>query len=224
VFAGAGSLRSTVDDLLTFLGTELGYEQTSLTSAFAVTRDVQHRCVPLLGRLAGVRFTIHLGWLDSKEGGVPLLWHDGATRGFQSFMGFNPKTRTGVVVLSNAGSGAGVDDIGKHLLNQRVALLSADKLRMPRRYTEIALDAAVLDGYTGRYKFPEAGATVTRRDGHLVLQGDGDQPDSFYPSGAREFFSKRQDLQLRFEFDSQGRVTGFVFVNAGHEQRIPRVD
>jgi len=42
---------------------------------------------------------IGMGWLIEKNG---LLWHNGGTGGFRSFMGFDPTSKNGVVVLSNS--------------------------------------------------------------------------------------------------------------------------
>jgi CubicO group peptidase (beta-lactamase class C family) len=43
-----------------------------------------------------------------------MLWHNGGTGGFRSFLGFVPDTHVGVVVLSN--SSRSVDAIGFRLL------------------------------------------------------------------------------------------------------------
>jgi hypothetical protein len=60
-----------------------------------------------------------------------LVWHNGGTNGYRSFVGFYSKSRIGVVVLSNAQTTAGVDDIGKHLLNARAPLLPQSAFQPP---------------------------------------------------------------------------------------------
>ncbi len=55
-----------------------------------------------------------------EPAGRDVVWHNGGTGGYRSFIGFDPKTRVGVVVLSNAGTNAGVDDIGRHLIDPQV--------------------------------------------------------------------------------------------------------
>ena len=45
-----------------------------------------------------------------------LLFHNGATGGFRSFVGFVPATHTGVVVLSN--SARSVDALGFRILDR----------------------------------------------------------------------------------------------------------
>src|SRR5262249_41554709 len=90
---------------------------------------------------------------------------------------------------------------------------------------EIAIEPALLDRYAGRYEFPDhEKATVTRQENHLVLGGDDDLPDEFYPETNQDFFSKIQDLQIQFQIDGAGRVTGFLFYNGGKTKRVKRID
>ena len=55
-------------------------------------------------------------------------------RGFCSFAGYNPKERTGVVVLSNAFAVPGIVDIGMHLLHPKLPVINLDHPahRIPR--------------------------------------------------------------------------------------------
>jgi serine-type D-Ala-D-Ala carboxypeptidase/endopeptidase len=96
--AGAGALRSTANDLLTFLGASLGYVQSpfsrAMTAMLAVRRPTQFSVLK-----------VALGWHVLKRGSHDLINHDGATGGFRSFVGFDRTTGTGVVALSNSGSG-----------------------------------------------------------------------------------------------------------------------
>ena len=68
---------------------------------------------------------IALGWHIVAANGQTIVWHNGGTGGYRTFMGFDPEARTGVVVLANASSPAGPDDIGRHLLDPKSPLLAA---------------------------------------------------------------------------------------------------
>jgi hypothetical protein len=59
---------------------------------------------------------VGLGWLIARPPGDagPLLWHNGGTSGFRSFVGAARATGTAVVVLSN--SARSVDRLGLRLL------------------------------------------------------------------------------------------------------------
>jgi len=60
---------------------------------------------------------IAYAWRIQTKDGNSIIWHSGGTGGYRTYMGFDPKTRTGVVVLSNLGSDTGDNDIGRHLLD-----------------------------------------------------------------------------------------------------------
>jgi hypothetical protein len=63
-----------------------------------------------------------------------------------------------VVVLSNAETPAGVDDIGQHLLNT-----SAPLWQPPKEHREVAVDPKIFDGYVGQYQLaPAFVLTITR--------------------------------------------------------------
>ncbi|MFB9593600.1 serine hydrolase domain-containing protein [Streptomyces racemochromogenes] len=96
--AGAGALRSSAADLVTYVRAQLdGGGPAELAKAIRLTREVEHR--------ANGFAWMHLGWrghrLHPRQGAHVQIWHNGGTGGFASFVGFDPETRTGVIVLSN---------------------------------------------------------------------------------------------------------------------------
>jgi len=117
VFAGAGALRSTANDLLRFLGAVLGHTHSTLALAMAemltVRRPTGH---PGLD--------IALGWMVRIREHDEIVWHGGGTAGYLSFLGYLRKARVGVVVLSST-SVARADDIGLHLLDATLPLAPA---------------------------------------------------------------------------------------------------
>jgi len=97
--AGAGALRSTVDDMLRFLDANLG---DRYDGAHVRRFDV------------GEGLSIGLGWHLLPYQGATIVWHNGGTGGYHSFAGFVKRTRTAVVVLGN--STTETDAIGVSLL------------------------------------------------------------------------------------------------------------
>jgi serine-type D-Ala-D-Ala carboxypeptidase/endopeptidase len=91
---GAGALRSTAADVLTFLRAQLHPDDTPLGPAIALTHGE---------RRPGRRLGIGLGWLRVSVllRDEVLLWHNGGTGGFRSFAGFVPTRGTAAVVLAN---------------------------------------------------------------------------------------------------------------------------
>jgi CubicO group peptidase (beta-lactamase class C family) len=223
VFQGAGGLRSTVNDLLTLLGAQLAYQQTSLAPAMALTLDVNLSTMPPVIRIF-LPERQHLGWLESKG----VVCHNGATLGYRSFIGFDPKTRTGVVVLSNAsprggGIGPGVDDIGRHLLNPKTPLLGRKELEPAKERREVSVKADVLDRYVGRYQVSSNDwIVITHVGDHLLIDGNGDPIVPYYPENDVTFFSKILDGQIVFKTDRAGRATEFVWSAYGASKRYKR--
>jgi serine-type D-Ala-D-Ala carboxypeptidase/endopeptidase len=105
--AGAGGLRSTVDDLLRVLELQLAVPATRLARGARETHGAR-----------ATRGKLHqgLGWVSLPLRGDThrVLWHNGGTGGFRSFLGFVPDTGVGVVVLSN--SARSVDAVGFRIL------------------------------------------------------------------------------------------------------------
>lgn len=108
--AGAGALRSTVADLLTFLSANLGLTKSPLAPAMASMLKTRRPT-------GDDGLEIALGWHITKKDDSQIVWHTGGTGGYRSFIGFDPRRRAGVVVLANTYTKAGVEDIGRHLLD-----------------------------------------------------------------------------------------------------------
>jgi len=207
--AGAGALRSTTNDLLTFLAAELGLgSRTPL--APAITAQLATR------RPTGAPgLDITLGWhILTTPGGREIVWHNGGTGGYRSFIGFDPKKKAGIVVLSNVSTPAGIDDIGRHLLDSSLPLLEAPKTRK-----EVALEENVLERYVGRYELAPAFAiTVTREGTHLYGQATGQPRFEMFAESEREFFLKVVDAQISFQIPGDAdKATGLILhQNGGH--------
>jgi D-alanyl-D-alanine-carboxypeptidase/D-alanyl-D-alanine-endopeptidase len=201
--AGAGALRSSANDMLTFLEAFLGYKESPLAPAMKAMLEVR--------RPAGkTKIEIGLAWNIFGEG----AWHGGGTGGFRSFVGCDLKARIGVVVLSNASRD--VDDIGSHLLNPKLPLANPEP---PKQRTEIHIDPEVLDHYTGRYQLtPNLILEITRDGDRLFAQAcaqaiSGPKFEVFAES-EKKFFARVTDKQITFETGPEGRATSLILHGA----------
>ena len=210
--AGAGALRSSAHDMLNFLAAALGYTPSPLAPAMASMLKVR--------RPTGVPgLEISLGWHLLTRNGRQIIWHNGGTGGYRSFLGYDPESRVGVVVLSNAETTVGVDDIGMHLLDPLIPLREP-----PKQHKQVAVDPKLFAGYVGRYQLaPTFILTVTQEDGHLFVQATGQPKFEVFPEGERDYFYKVVDAQITFETDTQGRATALVLRQAGMDRRAPRL-
>jgi D-alanyl-D-alanine-carboxypeptidase/D-alanyl-D-alanine-endopeptidase len=203
--AGAGALRSTTSDLLTFLAANIGIEKSPLAPSMAAMTAVRRPT-------GNPNLEIALGWHIWTRDGHEIIWHNGRTGGYRTWIGFDPKSRTGVVVLSNAATNAGPDDIGLHLLDPAVPLLQPAKERH-----EVKVDAAVLEKYTGRYQLaPNFIITVTRDGDQLFAQATGQPRAEIFAESDHEYFYKVVDAQITFVVDDTGRATSIVLHQNGN--------
>jgi CubicO group peptidase (beta-lactamase class C family) len=218
--AAAGALRSSINDMLTFLEAFLGYKETPLAPAMKAMLENR--------RPAG-QTKIGLGWLICLADGREIAWHNGATVGFRSFIGYDPKERIGGVVLSNASTPRGVDDIGLHLLNPKLPLADPEP---PKQHREIHIDPELLDNYTGRYQVtPNLIFKITRDGGRLFAQGFAQLAGQaivlpkfeVFAESEKKFFAKLSDNQITFETDPEGRATSLILHKAGRDMPAARL-
>lgn len=219
---GAGALKSTANDLSTFVAFFLGYEDGPLEDALPLMLAER--------RPAGTGLEIALGWhiRNRPSGGDEgIIWHDGGTGGYRAFVGLDPITGEGVVVLTNVFTPAGVNDIGMHLLDQSLPLLPPDSplLQPPRERTQITLAPEQLERFVGRYELaPGVEMTITREDGRLFAQLTGQPRAEIFPETETSFFYRIVDAALEFRTDDQGRVHSLVLTQFGTEQIARKLD
>ena len=111
VLAGAGGIRSSSSDMLTYLEANLKGGDTPLHKAMKLTHAKRHDKGPGIG----------LGWFIDDQ----TIAHGGATGGYRASAAFLPKDRKAYIVLTN--STRGVDDILRHLIDPTHELEPAGK-------------------------------------------------------------------------------------------------
>ncbi len=77
---GAGALRSSANDILTFLAANLGYNKTPLAAAMAAEVSIR--------RPTGAPdMQIAYAWRIQTKNGNSIIWHSGGTGGYRTYMG-----------------------------------------------------------------------------------------------------------------------------------------
>ena len=199
-FFGAGALRSSANDILTFLAANLGYLQTPLSAAMVRMRTVHADGMD--------NFKMGLGWQIEQVDGIGIVWKGGASYGSRTYSGFDPKSRVGVVVLSNYNSGSGIDDIGRYLLNPNAVADDGTRVR-PQERTPSTIPSDLIDAYAGRYRFSNNEVWTVRRDGtRFFIKKPAEPefeifPEGDFVKGADDFFSKTADAMFTFDFDKE---------------------
>ena len=91
--AGAGALRSTVSDLLIYLGANMGLVDSPLYGAMQTTQEPRF---PVSSSMM-----VGLAWHIRTQGDLQIIEHHGATGGYWGYAGFVRDKQTGVVILTN---------------------------------------------------------------------------------------------------------------------------
>jgi len=196
--AGAGALRSTVNDMLTYVRANADSTSKPLGRTMAMTH-ASRRPGP------GPTVTMGLAWHRlTTPAGNTLVWHNGGTGGYRTFAGYDERSGLGVVVLAN--SAVSVDDIGMHLLDASVPLAP-----IPKRRVAIAIAPEVLQRYVGEYEVtPAFSIVVTLEGNNIFAQATGQPKFPIFAESDSQFFLKAADAQITFTRDGRGAVTGLV--------------
>jgi hypothetical protein len=212
---GAGALRSSANDILTFLAANLGYIKTPLAPAMAAEISIR--------RPTTIPDTeIAYAWHVQSKNGNSIIWHNGGTGGYMSYMGFDPKTRAGVVVLSNLSAPPGPDDIGRHLLDANYPLQKVEPIK---EHTEVTVNTKIFDNYVGTYQLAPGTIMTISRDGDQMFGQLTGQPKlQIFPESEKKFFLKVVDAQLIFDTDAQGKATQVTLHQNGRDQPAKRID
>lgn len=205
VLAGAGALLSTGNDMLRYLQANMGLLKTPLAAAMRLAHEPR--------RDIGGGDRIGLAWMTHHTPHGDVVWHNGETGGYSSFVGFTRDGRRGVVILTNA-TGA-PQELGF------AALLPS--LPLPPVHKAIALPGAQLDAYAGQYTLaPGFVLTVSRQGDQLFAQATGQGGFPLFASARDAFFAKAAPITIDFERDAAGKINALVLHQNGQDHRAVR--
>jgi hypothetical protein len=204
VLAGAGALHSTLTDMLVFAVANLNPDAGQVQRALATTHVPRH--------VTGPERRVGLGWHIYEPHGQDIGWHAGETGGSRSFIGMDRAAGAAVVVLTN--TAASVNDIGFHLLDERLPLDTSE----PSAPVEVA--PQVLDRYVGCYRLgPDQTVTITRTEDGLIAHATGLGTARVYPETDTHFVVRVIPIGIDFQLAADHTVTGLVLHYRG--QRRP---
>lgn len=180
--AGAGAIVSTPNDMLRYARANLDDTRGPLAAAMQLA---QH---PV--RAAEGKRRIGFAWITLPDG---IVWHNGGTAGFRTFLGLDRPHKRAIVVLANGFIDA-VDALGLHALDSDVPL-------PPTPQSDVRLDAGVLRRYVGRYRFSDGSTGVVTRDDHGLIVSF-DMPvfrARLHPRSENDFATRLPVLDVRFD-------------------------
>jgi D-alanyl-D-alanine-carboxypeptidase/D-alanyl-D-alanine-endopeptidase len=210
--AGAGAIRSSANDLATYLALALGEGPPELVADMRATTAE---------RRAGARPPVQTGlaWVILTGPGGEAVMHDGGTGGFRTAMGYDPARRRGVIVLTNATVEPSASDLALHLLIGAPLAPAQPVPAAPNAgRTAITVPAEQLDRLTGRYVLtPQLTIEISREGERLMAQVTGAPKLRLHAESPLEFFWREVDARIRFVAEADGRVTSVVFRQSGIE-------
>jgi D-alanyl-D-alanine-carboxypeptidase/D-alanyl-D-alanine-endopeptidase len=205
---GAGAIKSSGADMLLFLKANMGLLRTPLYPAMQLAQQPR-------ASAPAIRPDDRIGlvWMTQHGDDGDVIWHNGGTGGYRSFIGFTGDRRHGVVVLTNID--APVDDIGFATL-QPDAKLAATHKRIP-------ISAAAAEEYVGSYQRTMRNRLKILRTGdQLYGQYRGDDPFQIYAYATDEFFQRGDLTTYSFRRDASHKVNAVVTHDDG-DTVIPRL-
>ncbi len=142
-----------------------------------------------------------LGWglVEGLPNGEYALEHGGSDIGVRTMAYFLPKSKSGIVVMTNADNGAFVIDlIIKHALGYGTQLL-ATMNKGARTHQRISIADSLIRSYTGIYAQSNGKLIKVEQAGNaLKVSGDGIPTAVIYPESVNQFFLEGYDVQLKF--------------------------
>ena len=206
VLAPCGALRSTARDLSSYVRANLGLLSSSLFPAMTNAHKL---------RYADSQVNMGLGWFLGQTTTGPIVWHDGATGGYSSFVGFLPGQGKGAVVLANGYLDI-AETIGLHLLEPAVSLGSDP--------VPVSVPLATLQRYVGRYASTNGDFfDIGLQQGHLTCAYSGDiSAYTLYASSTQSFFLNVVTASATFVTNSSGRTSAMQWTQNGQTFEYPR--
>jgi D-alanyl-D-alanine-carboxypeptidase/D-alanyl-D-alanine-endopeptidase len=201
--AGAGALVSTARDQLRLIDAELDALAGSKLPLRAPLRLTQESQLEEVGANAG------LGWVIDREG---RYWHNGGTGGFHSFVGFDPKSRRGVVILA-ATSTSLVDRLSS-ILYKVLAKEPSPPVVFPT--------ADKLAPLAGNYDFSGTTLTISVSGKRIYIEGPGEPRHRLQPLTETEFLLEPLNAVVVFQKEGD-KVARIVFAVGGTSMIAPRI-
>ena len=202
--AGAAALVSSARDQLRLLELELDAAaggQLPLRRAMKLTQEPQ---LDRTGDNEG------LGWMIDSAG---RYWHNGGTGGFHAFLGFDPKTKRGVVLLASTATSL-VDRLSD-------AMYKILENAPPPAATFPT--AAQIAPFAGSYEVSGTKLQVVADGKRLYLEGPGEPRHRMAPVSDHEFWLEVLGSLAAFEKEGD-KVARVVFGIGGHMLVAPRVE
>ncbi|MBX2851980.1 MAG: serine hydrolase [Phycisphaeraceae bacterium] len=209
--AGAGGVRSNIQDMLTYAAAQLDPDSTPLAKAIRLCQSDQNPAdEPAKKKPMG------LGWFIVDEGAA--LIHSGQTGGFKAGFMVSPSKQVAVVVLSNT-SNPSVSELGR-----LITRLAAGKEISPKKPPIPAkVEPEVMKAYAGRYLALGMLFEIEYIDGKLYAQLNSQPRFRLFPEDDDTFRYRVVEASIDFERDDTGVVSKLTLHQNGRDHVCVRL-
>lgn len=206
---GAGAIKSNLVDMLIFLSAQLTPDNSSLGKAIKLAHGFQDST-------SMKNTSIGLGWFINHQYNDTIIWHNGSTGGFKSFIGFDVKNQRGVVVLSN--STRSINDIGFHIINHNFKIKEFQKKEI------VELSLKDFSKYEGFYLM-EAGDTMRlySEDSRYFLYAEKQGVFEIYPQKGDLFIFDQLPFKLIFEDIKNSKFQTLILLDKNTNPKAKRL-
>lgn len=195
----AGSIQSTVEDLFKW--------NQAVHSYKLVKKETLQKAFTEYKLSDGKGTAYGYGWMLKQLQGSPTIEHGGAINGYLCNAIYLPDQDVFVAVFSNS-NGKSPDQVSLRM--------AAAAIGKPYNLTEIQVDPASLDQYTGVYENQDGQKrNITKEGNQLFSQRPGSTRYSIKPNAKDKFFFENSLTTITFIRDASGKVTAAVTDDRG---------
>jgi CubicO group peptidase (beta-lactamase class C family) len=210
---GAGSIYSTVDDLMK-------WNQALYGGRVLNEKSFDSAITPVVlknGEQPPMRYGYGLGL--SKFRGEDIIGHSGGLHGFVTQLNYYPKEKLTVVMFSNNAE----PEVNFDPTKIAEAFLW-NKMDKQTSYTESSVKPKNLQDYKGRYDLSGmAVVIITTENDKLYSQITGQPKFEIFPLSEDEFFWKVVDARIKFVRDQKGEINQAVLFQNGQELKAKKL-
>ena len=208
---GAGGIRSTTNDMLTFSKACLRSSDTPTGQAMETAWKEYYS-----GGLTEIR--MGLGWHFGVDRSTH--WHNGQTGGFHTMFLVDRKTQKALTVMSNTGS----RDVDR--LAMDIDKLLQGKTVEPRTFpVYIEVPVEKMERFVGKYELaPKLIFTVSVVDRKLMVGLTGQATHQVFAESDLKWRYKVVEASLTFDLTAQGNATSVELFQNGVRQKAKRVE
>lgn len=199
---GSAGLYSTVEDLYR-------WDRALYTEQLVNEQTLDQIFTPSEGRRYGY------GWVISQRFDHKMIWHDGTTTGFQSYIARFVDDDACLIVLSNF-----VHTPMPTIRKDLAAILFGEAYELPVAQEIAAVDPAIYDAYVGQYHLENEDTITITKDGEHLFGESLAAPTKFelFPKSDTEFFVKmKEGVGFTFRKNEKGTVEQLILHWGSHD-------